>query len=456
MRNWKIYTIFILFAILLPCFVVAWWKDDACGIYNLEQKWCKEISKNYTQPYCITNFHHSDRDASDVDYAEDCIWPSLMNHIASIREKDRVVNIKDFKKKDFIEQYCLALFWESDKWRIYFAKPSTKTDSWDWQQTFDSHQSLFLHALCSSFTKAWKTPFIIEKNDLVKDAFTWDLWDLVKILKLQQKSEWKDLCSLDVKDNESLDDCDMAIYATKIFDAIMSDLFKIKYAQVLNVDTNKNFESVKMKKVENFMSGYFLIFGKYKDIKDEYPKTVSILESNQRFYKNALDTVKVLNNQKLADLVPAVKCPVDKQMTWLNFIACALHSTQWDGFSLSPSFVTLFYNEILHYRQFISYYEYWMNKRIEVMSEDKMLEKKVRIEQSQMKDFRWYFDMEMDAIKWAQRSFEEFNMTYPLHVWIMMHIEKWEKFRNNSLTKIISSFYSLSEKLQNVQLPLWS
>lgn len=91
-----------------------------------------------------------------------------------------------------------------------------------------------------------------------------------------------------------------------------------------------------------------------------------------------------------------------------------------------------------------------------MMAEDKMLEKKVRIEQSQMMDFRWYFDMEMDAIKWVQRSFEEFNMTYPLHIWIMLHIEKGEKFRNISFTKIISSFYSLSEKLQNVQLPLWS
>ena len=158
----------------------------------------------------------------------------------------------------------------------------------------------------------------------------------------------------------------------------------------------------------------------------------------------------------MADIVPVVKCPVDSQMTWINFVACALHSTQWEWFSLSPSFVTLFYNEILHYRQFISYYEYWMNRRIEMMAEDKMLEKKVRIEQSQMMDFRWYFDMEMDAIKWVQRSFEEFNMTYPLHIWIMLHIEKAEKFRNISFTKIISSFYSLSEKLQNVQLPLWS
>jgi hypothetical protein len=33
----------------------------------------------------------------------------------------------------------------------------------------------------------------------------------------------------------------------------MSDLFKIKYAQVLDVNTSENFESDKNKKVEDFM-----------------------------------------------------------------------------------------------------------------------------------------------------------------------------------------------------------
>ncbi len=62
----------------------------------------------------------------------------------------------------------------------------------------------------------------------------------------------------------------------------------------------------------------------------------------------------------------------------------------------------------------------------------------------------------MDDIKSVQCSFEKFKMKYTLNIWIMLHIEKGEKFRNISFTKIISSFYSLSEKLQNVQLPLWS
>ena len=60
------------------------------------------------------------------------------------------------------------------------------------------------------------------------------------MLKLQQRSGKIDLCS--IVDSNGIPDCEMSIYATEIFDAIMSDLFKIKYAQVLHVDSVNKFE----------------------------------------------------------------------------------------------------------------------------------------------------------------------------------------------------------------------
>jgi hypothetical protein len=60
----------------------------------------------------------------------------------------------------------------------------------------------------------------------------------------------------------------------------------------------------------------------------------------------------------------------------------------------------------------------------------------------------------MSGTERAERWFEEFNMTYPLHIWILLLLEKWEKFRNFSLSPEITLFYSLSEKLQNVQIPI--
>jgi hypothetical protein len=49
----------------------------------------------------------------------------------------------------------------------------------------------------------------------------------------------------------------------------------------------------------------------YDELKDMYPKTVAILESNQKFYKKVLDTVKIIDNSKLADLSKKSKCPTN-------------------------------------------------------------------------------------------------------------------------------------------------
>jgi hypothetical protein len=44
----------------------------------------------------------------------------------------------------------------------------------------------------------------------------------------------------------------MSIYATEIFTALMSDIFKIKNAQVLQVNTVKRFNANTSERVEDF------------------------------------------------------------------------------------------------------------------------------------------------------------------------------------------------------------
>lgn len=440
--------------VCLPCFASSSRTEQACGTYNLDVKWCEEISNNYTEPYCVTSFSASDRESIDVNYARNCIWTALTNTVSS-RPIEKV-KIEDFEVRDILELYCTSMYSGSNLWRIYFAKPFG--DTWDWRLTFDSHQSLFLHALCSTFVdENGETPFVYEENDLVKDAF---VWDLVEILKLEQKAMWKNNCSL--VDYWNLADCDMAIYATKIYNGIMTDLFKIKYAQVLDVNTTKNFEPDYYKKVLNFMSGYYLLAKtelkqEYIELKGEYPQTISVLETDQhRYYSNVLKTLKIIDNIKLSDLADKW-CPVGWNITGLKFIACALHSSQRDWFSLTPSFVTMLYNELIHYRQFMTFYQKWIERKVKAMAlKPNFSEKEVRMYQSRLDDFKRYYDMQMEATSWAERWFEEFSMTYPLHIWILLLQEKWAKFRNFNLSPEMTLFYSLSEKLQNVQLPNWS
>ena len=415
----------------LWCFVSASWEDTACSTYSGIV--CKELSTNYTKPFCVTNLNGTE----PINYANDCIFLPLTNTLSSDWERD----LSTLGKKDIIRKYCLSLYWDSETWRIYFSKPNTSWEP-DWQQTFDSRQSLFLYALCSSFTQSWDNHPFINDNALLKDAFS---WNLVKTLYLQQMSDWKDSCSLDVG---QFSKCDMSIYVTKIFAAIMSDLYKIKYAQVLHVDTTQDFSSSWEHKIEDFMTWYHLskesTAEKYQDLKKYVPKTVSILKSNQMYYKSVLDTVKIIDNVELAKRAEQVKCPETWNMVWLNFVACALHSSQKKWFALTPSFVTLVYNEVLHYSQFMLYYKRWV-ERLERAENEGLY--------SELKDFEWYTNKQLDAVERVQRDLQDFNMTYPLHIWLLMYIERIEDFRNKTLSKVVTSFYSLSEKLQNVQIP---
>jgi hypothetical protein len=104
-------------------------------------------------------------------------------------------------------------------------------------------------------------------------------------------------------DESDINDCDMSIYASEIYSAIMSDLFKIEYAQVLHVNKMEDFKPED--KALEFMSGYFNYFKKsWKELNTEYPyaQTLRVLQSNQQYYKRVLGTVKIINNSELADI----------------------------------------------------------------------------------------------------------------------------------------------------------
>jgi hypothetical protein len=68
-----------------------------------------------------------------------------------------------------------------------------------------------------------------------------------------------------------------------------------------------------------------------------------------------------------------------------------------------------------------------------------------------LNDFKWYFSIQKEALELAEHNLEDFSMTYPLHIRLLLYVEKVEKFRAK-YSEIITMFYSLSEKLQNVQI----
>ena len=409
------------------------WISQACNVTGN----CSTLSFEYSKPYCVTD---------DLDYST-CIFTTLTNSIS--RE---VSNDTDLQSA--IEWYCKIMLWNQWNWRIFYSKPnklintSENLNNRDWQQTFDSHQSLFVYELCSSFEDdEWNLPFLSDWA-IIWDVFTGE--NVSKVLKLQQRSGKKDLCS--IVDNKWIPDCEMSIYATEIFSAIMSDVFKIKYAQVFHVDSVEKFED-KETRIMEFLSWYFNIKEEYQNVQPKYPQTFEVIDSNQEFYKKVLKNIKLINNEWLVEKVSESWCPMTWNMEWVDFIACALHWSQWKWMSLDPAFVTLFYNEVMNYNIFITYMQNWFDARIKEASKNKDNEKDVRILQSKSLDLQLYANMQLEAAKQTLYDFEQINMTYPYHIWMLLYQEKVKKFRDQHLSKVVTLFYSLSEKLQNVQIP---
>ena len=160
-----------------------------------------------------------------------------------------------------------------------------------------------------------------------------------------------------------------------------------------------------------------------------------------------------MDNSKFAELAEDSKCPVDGNVVWMDFIACALHSTQWKWMAIEPAFETMFYNELLNYRIFMNYHDLWVDAKVKKIPVDKRNEKDTRIYESKAPDFELYWDIQIDSAKYALRRLEEFSMTYPLHIWLLLYQEREKFYRDKHLSPIVTIFYSLSEKLQNVQLP---
>lgn len=432
----------------IPFDVAFWWwswKEDACSI---DMTSCKDLSNNFTVPYCVN---------SSVDYALDCVWPSVVNNLSSIEStpQNSAKSLGNFGLNDVVEKYCENLLKEENYGRIYFARPSDVNDGWDWEQTFDSRQSIFVYALCSSFKDEEWMPFVEESSyseKFLENVFKTE--DLVWTLKLKQKSWWKDLCNL--VDEPDINDCDMSIYASEIYSAIMSDLFKIKYAQVLHVNTIEDFNPED--KALEFMSGYFNYFKKdWNELNSEYPyiQTIRVLQSNQQYYKRVLGTLKIINNSELADIaLNKKKCQKNANAVWADFVACALHSSQAEWAAITPSFITLVYNEMMNYRVFQQYVKSWISERAKVMDKDEQRDKKdIKRFEEKASDFQWYAGLQMEATKYALRWLVDFNMTYPFHIWLLLYQEIMKDFRDKHLSPIVTLFYSLSEKLQNVQLP---
>ena len=436
-------------------FVNAW---DMCNVENVDNVACKEV-KGITsnEPYCVDWYNNP------LLYR--CKSPALANSLSlwDVSQDSTVASA--------IKQYCDTMLSPNQyDWWVYFSyKLWDDTNSRNIETTFDSRNSLFVYALCSSF-KSWSEYPFVSNPYAISGAFK---WDIAKILRLNQmwygdsysnqngSSSPVDLCSLEDR-GKTLNECDIPLYSSEIFSSIMSELFKIMYAQSLHVNSTEWFSSKtdKQERVREFLKWYFKMDYDYSDLKSLYPDTIKTISSNQQTFKNMLWSLKLLNNSAFNEYVTetldeyGTSCSsIDaNERNWFAFVACALHQSQWNSSALNQMSLTLIYNEILNYSIFVAYYKNWINKKIDTIKNDPNNEVMLNNMQTWYADLSTNSEVLIEAANQTLNDLEDVILTYPIHIWLLMYQEQLKTFRNNYLSPIVTKFYSLSEKLQNVQI----
>jgi hypothetical protein len=117
----------------------------------------------------------------------------------------------------------------------------------------------------------------------------------------------------------------------------------------------------------------------------------------------------------------------------------------------TPHFVHLIMHEYLNYRVFVDFYAYQMQQRREQLSDaDKNIAFAIELESLAKQR-----DALEQAIQTSLTDFQDVVATYPLHLGLVLYQEELLRFRDKYASKLVTPFYTLYEKLRNVQ-PLTS
>jgi hypothetical protein len=269
----------------------------------------------------------------------------------------------------------------------------------------------------------------------------------VKQLKLQQMDGMKDVCL-----EPSAERCDILRYASKVYTSLMSDVFKIKWAHFLQVYSIKGAVADKYERVANVFKVFFATQESNKgDYFLFYPKTAAMIDNNQQFFMKSLQSLVMLDNDELLEKAVEAGCvpPLDGQV---GGFVCGLHMPNQQG--MDQYFVNFVMNEYLHYRFFIDFYANQQQKRILGNSNLSSLDSAQRRSlMTIVNSLVAQRNMDEELLKRSLEDFQDFIATYPLHLGFVWYQEQLLKFRNDYATKMVTPFYSLYEKLRNVQPP---
>ena len=322
-------------------------------------------------------------------------------------------------------------------------KPEVISAFWSLYPWSDPRQSIFLTLMCSkSDVKSNFSPFMSAGAKGEEDRYL--KTHSIKLLAPQNAACYG---------SEFQVDCDIARLSEEIMILILEELTTVKQWNLYGVTMNNLSSQKKLEEnINTFTKEKLLIhyasqqnFCKSKT--QGYPKTCKIIQQSMRAFQKAFSRFRLLNVESLLGKdIDSFKekqaiCTKDNVAEDYDHMFCEIIGRTHEG--LDP-FVTRVYTELLRYQLFSTYYtsHLWSTNTADMVDAS-------RYEFVRMQAFSKKL---LPTINTTLKQLAELQNTYPLHIGMLAYQEELLRLRDKYLSKLVSPFYSVFYKLQNVQI----
>jgi len=183
------------------------------------------------------------------------------------------------------------------------------------------------------------------------------------------------------------------------------------------------------------------------DQKYSYPKTCDKLTNYLKNANNSLNSSSnILNTTTLYnDRSTSKNTNCDPNNPEYNTISCGLYENDM------TKFVNLVYNELFFYTSFVQYYVYILNTqdRFKANNQDDDIENN-RQREDRISLMTENLSNSREATKIGIKLLKELQMTFPIHIWLLMYTEAINTFVQN-FNKTLIPIYTLWDIFRNVQ-----
>ena len=253
--------------------------------------------------------------------------------------------------------------------------------------------------------------------------------------------------------NEFQVGCDIARLSEEIITLILEELTTLKQWNLYGVTMNnlsspKNLEeNINILTKEKLLIHYASQQNFCKSKTQGYPKTCKIIQQSMRAFQKAFSRFRLLNVESLLGKdIDSFKekqaiCTKDNAAEDYDHMFCEIIGRTHEG--LDP-FVTRVYTELLRYQLFSTYYtsHLWSTNTADMVDAS-------RYEFVRMQTFSKKL---LPTINTTLKQLAELQNTYPLHIGMLAYQEELLRLRDKYLSKLVTPFYSVFYKLQNVQI----